>query len=411
MSVQYFTLNNGIRLIHKHNAREIAHCGVIINAGSRDEENRENGIAHFIEHIIFKGTTKRKAYHILSRLENIGAEFNAFTSKEETCIYASFLNPHYERSLELFSDILFNSIFPEKEIQKEKEVVLDEINSYKDSPAEQIFDDFEELLFNEHPIAHNILGKPELVKTFRKSDVQRFIANNYHTDQIVISSVGNIDFTKLIKLIEKYFGQIPPNHRKSQREKVITYHPEQKQVFRQNHLAHCIIGNLAYSAKDKKRLGLVLLNNILGGPGLNSRLNLALRERHGYTYDIESHYQSYSDTGVSSIYFGTDPENLNKSIDLVKKELSDLRKNKLGILQLSRAKQQIAGQLAISLESNLNVMLTNGKRLFQVERIESSKEIIDSINSLAAENLLEIANEIFNPNKLSTLIYNPNSND
>lgn len=411
MSVQYFTLNNGIRLIHKHNTREIAHCGVIINAGSRDEENSENGIAHFIEHVIFKGTTKRKAFHILSRLENIGAELNAFTTKEETCIYASFLNPYYERSLELFSDILFNSIFPEKEIQKEKEIVLDEINSYKDTPAEQIFDDFEELLFNEHPIAHNILGKPELVKTFRKKDIQKFIANNYHTDQIVISSVGNIDFTKLIELIEKYFGHIPSNYRNFQRKKVITYQPEQKQVFRQNHLAHCIIGNLAYSSNDEKRIGLVLLNNILGGPGLNSRLNLALRERHGYTYDIESLYQSYSDTGVSSIYFGTDPENLTKSIDLIKKELSDLRKNKLGILQLSRAKQQIAGQFAISLESNVSVMLSNGKRLFQVERIESRKEIMDSINSLTAENLMEIANEIFNPNKLSILIYNPNSND
>ncbi len=411
MSRQYFILKNGIRLIHEYNACEIAHCGVIINAGSRDETVSESGIAHFIEHVIFKGTTKRKAFHILSRLENIGAELNAFTTKEETCIYSSFLNPYYERSLELFSDILFNSTFPEKEIQKEKEIVLDEINSFKDSPSEQIFDDFEELLFNEHPIAHNILGRPELVKVFHKKDIQKFIANNYHTDQIIISSVGNIDFTKLINLIEKYFGHIPSNLRKSEREKVIVYQPEQKQVCRQNHLAHCIIGNIAYSSTDVNRLGLVLLNNILGGPGLNSRLNLALRERHGYTYDIESHYQPYSDTGVFCIYFGTDSENLRKSITLVEKELLDLRKSKLGTLQLSRAKQQIAGQLAISLESNANVMLSNGRRLFQVERIESVKEIIDSINSLTAENLLEIANEIFYPSKLSTLIYNPNLND
>jgi len=405
MDVQYFTLQNGIRIIHCYNTREIAHCGLIINAGSRDETQIQNGIAHFIEHVIFKGTSKRKAYHVLSRLENVGGDLNAFTTKEETCIYASFLHEHYERSLELFADILFNSVFPEKEINKEKDVVLDEINSYKDSPAEQIFDDFEELLYDGHPIARNILGIPETVKSFTKSDILEFMDQNYHTDQMVISSVGNITFEELIRIVTKHFGGINPNLRKKAREKVIHYMPSKKVEIRQNHLAHSIVGNLAYAVDDDKRLGLVLLNNLLGGPGLNSRLNLALRERHGYAYDIESNYQAYSDTGIFCIYFGTDPENLSKATAIVQKELKDLRDKKLGILQLSRAKTQIIGQLAISLESNVSEMLSNGKRFLQVSQIESVKEIIRSINDLTAKQLLEISNEIFDPKAQSALIY------
>ncbi len=403
--LQYHTLNNGIRLIHRYNAGEIAHCGVIINAGSRDEETGQNGMAHFIEHVIFKGTKKRKAYHILSRLENVGGELNAFTTKEETCIYASFMHSHYERSLELFSDILFNSVFPEKEINREKDVVLDEINSYKDSPAEQIFDDFEELVFDGHPIARNILGIPKLVKKFNKAEILKFIQNNYHTNQIVISSVGNISFDELIKLANRYFGEIKSNLRIAEREKVIRYQAETRIIKRKNHLAHCMIGNIAYPVDHENRLGLVLLNNLLGGPGLNSRLNLALRERHGYAYDIESNYQPYSDTGIFCIYFGTDPENLQKASEIVYDELRKLRNTKLGVLQLSRAKKQIAGQLAIALESNLSEMLSNGKRYLQVKQVESIREILDSINDLSAEKLLQVSNEIFDPKSLSVLTY------
>lgn len=406
MNVQYYTLQNGIRLVHRYNEREIAHCGLIVNAGSRDEDETQNGIAHFIEHVIFKGTTKRKAYHVLSRLENVGGDLNAFTTKEETCIYASFLHSHYERTLELFSDILFNSVFPEKEINREKDIVLDEINSYKDSPAEQIFDDFEELLFEGHPFARNILGTPKSVKSFKKADILDFISQNYHTDQMVISSVGNLNFDDLIKLVNKHFGSIQPNLRSKYREKMVQYNPSKLIVDRKNHLAHCIIGSMAYAVEDKNRLGLVLLNNLLGGPGLNSKLNLALRERHGYAYDIESSYQAYSDTGVFCIYFGTDPGNLKKATSIVLKELKNLRNKKLGVLQLSRAKTQIIGQLAIALESNLSEMLSNGRRFLQVSKIESVKEIISSINNLSADQLLEISNEIFDPKLLSTLIYN-----
>ncbi len=406
MEVQYYTLPNGIRLVHRFNAKEIAHCGLVINAGSRDEEEVQNGIAHFIEHVIFKGTKKRKAYHVLSRLENVGGDLNAFTTKEETCIYASFLHAHYERTLELFSDILFNSVFPEREINREKDIVLDEINSYKDSPSEQIFDDFEEILFDGHAFGRNILGTPKTVKSFKKADILEFMAKNYHTDQMVISSVGNIKFDRLIKLVLKYFEGIKPNLRLNSRNGITEYTPLKKVVARQNHLAHCVIGNMAYAVEDKNRLGLVMLNNLLGGPGLNSKLNLALRERHGYAYDIESNYQPYSDTGVFNVYFGTDPENLNKASAIVHKELKYLREKKLGTLQLSRAKTQIIGQLAIALESNLSEMLSNGRRLLQVSKIESVKEIIDAINELTADQLIEISNEIFDPKLLSALIYN-----
>jgi predicted Zn-dependent peptidase len=406
MEYQFYTLQNGIRVVHLFNAREVAHCGIIVNTGSRDEAENENGIAHFIEHVIFKGTAKRKAYHVLSRLEHIGGDLNAFTTKEETAIYASFLHPYFERTLELIADITFNSVFPEKEINKEKDVVLDEINSYKDSPSELIFDDFEELLYDGHPIAKNILGTPDSVKQFTRENIQKFIQKNYHTNQMVISSVGNIGFQKLIKLIEKYFGDIPENLCSKGRKRMLPYQPQNKAINKQTYLSHSCIGNIAYPRKHENRLGLVLLNNILGGPGLNSRLALAVREKHGYTYEIESHYQPYSDTGIFCVYLGTDKEYVDKSIKLVKKELNLLRRKKLGSLQLHRAKKQIIGQLAISLESNLAHMLSMGRSLLQLNKIDTIREIHDSIEAIDAAKLMEIANEIFDPTQLSQLIYN-----
>ena len=261
MEYQIFKLENGIRLVHKFDKREVAHCGITINTGSRDELEEENGIAHFIEHVIFKGTKKRKAYHVLSRLEDVGADLNAYTSKEETCIYASFLHEHYARTLELISDITFNSVFPAKELEKEKDVVLDEINSYKDSPSEEIFDEFEEVLFDGHPIARNILGTPQKVKTFKKKDILNFIKNNYHTDQMVISSVGNISFDKLVKLVNRYFGEIPANLRTKSRIEVNSYQPDTRIIQKETYLSHCLYGNIAYKREDEKRLGLFLINN------------------------------------------------------------------------------------------------------------------------------------------------------
>jgi predicted Zn-dependent peptidase len=407
--MQYFfhTLSNGIRLVHKHADSYVAHCGLTVNAGSRDELPNEQGLAHFIEHLIFKGTEKRKAYQILSHMENVGGEINAYTSKEDTCIYATFMNIHYARCLDLLSDLVFRSVFPDKEIVKEKDVVIDEINSYKDNPSEQIFDDFDGVIFTNHPLGANILGTPAHLKKFNRGSIFEFIRKNYATREMVISSVGNIDFRLLVKMVERYFGTFPETSREIPRQKYEGYQPQEKVVKRRNHQVHCIIGNQAYSADDSQKTAMVLLNNILGGPGLNSRLNMGIREKYGFCYNIESHYQPYSDTGIFSIYFGTDAEYIDKTIALVQKELTLLREKALGTLQLHRARLQLQGQVAISFESNLNEMLSIGKSLMLYDKIDSIEEINQKIQQVEAADLLEVASEVFDPSRLSMLIYRP----
>lgn len=385
----------------------VAHCGLTINVGSRDELEQEQGLAHFIEHLIFKGTTKRKAYQILSHMENVGGEINAYTGKEDTCVYATFMNTHYARCLDLISDIVFQSVFAEKEILKEKDVVIDEINSYKDNPGEQIFDDFDEVVFRNHPLGANILGTPRHLKKFKREHVFEFIRKNYVTSEMVISSVGNIDFKKLVRLVERYFGDIPEGHREQSRVSFEGYNPVNEVVKRRNHQVHCIIGNVGYNASHDKKTALVLLNNILGGPGLNSRLNMGIREKYGFCYNIESHYQPYSDTGLFSIYLGTDKDYIDKTIALVQKELTLLREKRLGSLQLKRARQQLQGQVAISFESNVNEMLSIGKSLLLYERIDSIVEINEKIQRVTSSELLDAANEVFAPEMLSMLMYRP----
>jgi len=411
MTYNYAALPNGIRVIHRDTDSEVAHCGVVINAGSRDELHGESGIAHFIEHLIFKGTRNRKAFHILSRLENVGGDLNAYTAKEETFLHASFLKANYDRSIELFSDILFNSVFPAKEIEKEKDVVLDEINSYKDSPSELIFDEFEELIYKNHPIGGSILGNPQIVKSFKKDDIISFMNRNYLSNRMVIASVGNIRMDKLMFLVEKYFGNAPASNAVIKRDAFQQYLPEFKTELKSNFQLHCILGNLAYSLKDEKRTALALLNNILGGPGMNTRLNLNIRERYGYCYNIESHYQPFSDTGYFIIYLGTDNGYLEKSIRLIFKELKNLREVRLGTLQLHRAKQQIIGQLAISLESKVNEMISIGKSHLFFDKVDTFEIIREKINRLSADDLLEVANEIFNESQFSRLTYLPKENN
>ncbi|MFA6400857.1 MAG: pitrilysin family protein [Salinivirgaceae bacterium] len=402
---EFYTLSNGIRLIHSHSDGKVAHLGVIINTGSRDENSHQLGIAHFIEHVIFKGTNKRKAFHVISRLEDVGGEIDAYTTKEETCIYASFLKEYSERTLELFADIVFNSSFPDKELEKEKQVILDEINSYKDSPGELIFDDFEELIFAGHPIGRNILGEPKLLKKFTRNHIQEFIRQNYHTNQMVICSVGDIKFSHLVRWVEKYYAPVPPNLRQEPRLALNGYQRENKLVHKATHQAHCIIGNRAYDINSSKRLPLELLNNILGGPGMNSRLNLALRERHGYTYNIESFYGPYSDTGIAGIYFGTEPEKVEKSLTIIHSEIKKLQIQSLGILQLDRAKKQMIGQMAISSENLSNLMLNIGRSYLLFNKVDSLEQVYEKIQSVTANELLEVANEIFDANQLSTLTY------
>jgi predicted Zn-dependent peptidase len=402
---QDITLKNGIRLLHRQTSDAVAHCGLIINTGSREESEKENGMAHFIEHMVFKGTNKRKAFHILSRMENVGGELNAYTTKEETCVYCSFLPEYYERSIELIQDLVFNSVFPAKEMEKEKDVVMDEINSYRDTPSEEIYDEYENQIYDGHSIGRNILGTRKTVKKFNKKMIDDFILNNYHSDQMIISSVGNISFEKLQKIILKYYGELPANLRTESRSVFQDYKPQSVVLKRKNYLSHACIGNLAYPRKDERRLAMVLLNNILGGPGMNSRLNLSIREKYGFAYNIESQYYPYSDTGVFCIYLGTDAGYMDKATDLVNKELALLRDKKMGTLQLKRAKQQIIGQLAISLESNLSRMLSAGKSVLHLGKVDPVANIISRIEKISSEDLIEVANDIFNPSELSSLIY------
>jgi len=399
------TLQNGIRLIHKPTDSPVGHLGILINTGSRDEEPEEHGLAHFIEHSVFKGTQKRRAFHILSRIEDVGGELNAYTTKEETTLFSTFLAEFYDRTAELLSDILFNSTYPEKELNREKEVIFEEINSYKDSPSELIFDEFEELVYNGHPIARNILGTPENLNRLNRQSILRFIQNNYHTDQMVISSVGKIDFAKLVKLIEKYFGFAPANTRKNGRERFSNYIPGIRIMEKDTFQSHCVIGNVAYDILHPKRITMVLLNNIIGGQAMNSRLNMALRERKGMAYNIESGYTAYSDTGLFNVYFGTDRENLEKATDLVLKEFKLLREKKLGTVQLRKAQKQLIGQIAISTENREDLMLTIGKSYLLFNKVEPMRTIFKKIEAITPSDLMEAANEVLQPDQMSRLVY------
>ncbi|NMC39191.1 MAG: insulinase family protein [Bacteroidales bacterium] len=405
MELFYHTLGNGIRLVHHPVSGMVAHCGLIIGTGSRDEEAHEYGIAHFIEHMLFKGTAKRKAYHILSRLEDVGGELNAYTTKEETAVHASFLREDYERAIEIISDIIFNSLFPDKEIEKEKDVVIEEINSYLDNPGELIFDDFEEMIFAGQPIGHNILGTPSTVKNFTSGCMRDFISRNYYTDQMVFCSVGDISTGKLTGLFRKYFEHIPAKTGRTNTMPPWSYKPSFLTRKLDTYQVHCLIGNIAYNLRDERRLGMFLLNNILGGQGMNSRLNLSLREKNGLAYNVESSYIPYCDTGAFSVYFGTENQNLEKSISVAMSELGKLRSTRLGIIQLSKARNQIKGYLARGYENHESLMLGLGKSLLVFNTIESTEETYRKIDNISSSHLMESANEIFEPGRLSTLIY------
>jgi predicted Zn-dependent peptidase len=400
-----YTLDNGIRVIHQHADSPVGHFGIMMNTGSRDELEDEHGLAHFIEHCVFKGTKKRKAFHVLSRIEDVGGELNAYTTKEETVLYSTFLAEYYERAAELLADILFNSAYPEKELQREKEVIYEEINSYKDSPSELIFDEFDELVFDGHPIARNILGTRKNLRQFNRESILTFIENNYHTDQMVISSVGKIGFSDLVRLTEKYFGQVESKLRNNKRIKFDNYVPGERMLEKDTFQTHCVLGNIAYDSAHPKRIVMVLLNNIIGGQSMNSRLNLALRERKGMAYNIESNYSAYSDTGLFNVYFGTDKENFKKAYQLVLKEFELLRNKKLGAIQLSKAKKQLIGQIAVSTETREDLMLTIGKSYLLYNKVDPLRVVFEKIEAISAEDLLDVANEILDQKRMSRLVY------
>jgi predicted Zn-dependent peptidase len=400
-----FSLPNGIKVIFKPVDSKIAHVGLFINAGSRDEAESEHGLAHFIEHVLFKGTTKRKSHHIISRLEDVGGELNAYTTKEETCIHASFMEEYIDRTLELISDIAFNATFPEKEIEKEKAVIIDEINSYKDNPSELIFDEYDEMLFPKQTLGRSILGTPNKLKKFKREHLLKFVHEKYYTNEMVICIIGNYKKDKLFWLVEKYFKSVMVTSRKVKRITAKSGKPFSTILTKDNFQSHCIIGSESFGFNDTRRLTLHLLNNILGGPGMNSRLNMSLRERHGCTYNIDSSYTPFFDTGIFSVYFGTDKENVEKCIKLVHKEFDLLKNNKLSTLQLSKAKKQLIGQLAIGSEHNENLMLTMGKSYMVFNKVDTLEEINQQIEAISTNNLLEVANDVLDTKKLSMLVY------
>lgn len=405
MQYNIHTLSNGLRIIHEPSSSKVAYCGFAVDAGTRDEAENEQGMAHFVEHLIFKGTRKRKAWHILNRMENVGGDLNAYTNKEETVIYSAFLTEHFGRALELLADIVFHSTFPQNEIEKETEVIIDEIQSYEDTPSELIFDDFEDMIFRNHPLGRNILGRPDLLKKFRSEDAMAFTSRFYQPSNMVFFVLGDFNFQKIVRQVEKLLVDLPLVTVENQRTIPPLYVPEQLVVHKETHQAHMMIGSRGYNAYDDKRTALYLLNNILGGPGMNSRLNVSLRERRGLVYTVESNLTSYTDTGAFCIYFGTDPEDVDTCLKLTYKELKRMRDVKMTSSQLMAAKKQLIGQIGVASDNNENNALGMAKTFLHYNKYESSESVFRRIEALTAEGLLEVANEMFAEEYLSTLIY------
>ena len=405
MQYNEYTLPNGLRIIHEPTLSKVSYCGFAIDAGTRDEAENEQGMAHFVEHLIFKGTEKRKAWHILNRMENVGGDLNAYTNKEETVVYAAFLTEHLERALELLGDIVFHSTFPQHEIEKETEVIIDEIQSYEDNPSELIFDDFEDMIFRNHPLGRNILGKPDLLRSFRTEDVLSFTRRFYQPGNMVFFVQGQYDFKKIVRLAEEHLADVPAVTVDNQRVPPPLYVPERLVVPKDTHQAHVMIGSRGYNAYDDKRTALYLLNNILGGPGMNSKLNVSLRERRGLVYNVESNLTSYTDTGAFCIYFGTDIEDMDTCLKLTYKELKRMRDVKMTSSQLAAAKKQLIGQIGVASDNFENNALGMAKTYLHYHKYESSEVVFKRIEMLTAEQLMEVANEMFAEEYLSTLIY------
>lgn len=405
---EYHSLPNGIKIILSRKSSRVTYSGVYVGVGSRDESGVDEGMAHFIEHMLFKGTTHRRAYHILNRIDGVGGELNAFTTKEETCLYASSLSEHVERCLELFADILFNSTFPQHEMEKEKEVVLEEMDSYNDTPSELIYDQYEELAYEGHPLAHNILGSRRNVKQFTPERLRRHLATNYTPDRMVVTVSGDVKMEKLVRLCEKYFGtEAGPEPRNSQRirkEKPV-FHRFDRHINRHTHQAHLLIGCESPDIYHSDKTAFTLLNNILGGPAMNSRLNVAVRERYGFCYNIESQYVPFSDTGLFYIYAGVDPGAEEKARKLIGDELQRIAESPLTTAQLRSAQRQMIGQMAINDDFGLNEMQSIGKAYLSYDHVNTLDEMEADLLSVTVDDLLRVAQERFHPDGISTLVY------
>ena len=409
-----FTLDNGLRMIHLPSASQVVWCGYEIAAGSRDAQPGEEGLAHFCEHMTFKGTERRSALQVINALESVGGELNAFTNKEDTVFYAAVTKEHFAKAVELLTDIVFHSQYPQQEIDKEVEVICDEIESYNDSPAELIYDEFENLLFEGHPLGHNILGKAELLRTFTTADALRFTRRHYRPDNAVFFVYGDIDFKRLCDKFTVYSLRFTDEYtiggKKGGLASISSVNCKPSTVNKtitldhNTHQAHVMIGTQAYRYDDPRRMTLYLLNNILGGPGMNARLNLSLRERHGLVYTVESSMASYSDTGVWSVYFGCDHHDITRCQRLVRRELDRVMQRPLSVSQLSAAKKQLKGQLAIACDNREQFALDFGRSYLHHGHERDIEALFQRIDGVTAEDIQQVANELFPTGHLTTLV-------
>lgn len=451
MKYNTYTLDNGLRIIHLPSDSKVVYCGYQINAGTRNEEPGEEGLAHFCEHVTFKGTERRKAWHILNCLESVGGDLNAYTNKEGTVYYSAILKEHIARAVDLLTDIVFHSVYPQAEIDKEIEVICDEIESYYDSPAELIYDEFENIIFKGSPLGHNILGTAEQVRSFKTEDALRFTRKLYRPDNAIFFAYGDIDFKKLVKLIRKALAdddsgkvaenaansvgklaeeklpqisqitQISGNENSITTEKSVSsvksVGPEnypsvgkeiagQTIVMQKNtHQAHVMIGTRAYDVNDSRRMPLYLLNNMLGGPGMNAKLNLALREHNGLVYTVESTMVAYGDTGIWSIYFGCDEHDVKRCLRLVRKELDKFMQKPLSEAQLKAAKKQIKGQVGVACDNRENFALDFGKSFLHYGWEKNVDRLYKQVDEITAEQIQAVAQELFDKDRLTTLIF------
>ena len=421
MKYNTYTLDNGLRIIHLPSDSKVVYCGYQINAGTRNEEPGEEGLAHFCEHVTFKGTERRKAWHILNCLESVGGDLNAYTNKEGTVYYSAILKEHIARAVDLLTDIVFHSVYPQAEIDKEVEVICDEIESYNDSPAELIYDEFENIIFKGSPLGHNILGTAEQVRSFKTEDALRFTRKLYRPNNAIFFAYGDIDFKKLVRLLKKSFLS---EERRVKSEKFNspeaqaqfniqhstfnTQHSFEGQTIvmqKNTHQAHVMIGTRAYDVNDSRRMPLYLLNNMLGGPGMNAKLNLALREHNGLVYTVESTMVAYGDTGIWSIYFGCDEHDVKRCLRLVRKELDKFMQKPLSEAQLKAAKKQIKGQVGVACDNRENFALDFGKSFLHYGWEKNVDRLYEQVDEITAEQIQAVAQELFDKDRLTTLIF------
>lgn len=408
MEYNTITLPNGLRVIHLHSQSPVVYCGYEVCAGTRDERNGEEGIAHFCEHVTFKGTEHRTAMQILNRLESVGGELNAFTNKEDTVYYSAILKEHFPRAVDLLTDIVFFSTYPQHEINKEVEVICDEIESYNDSPAELIYDDFESAVFAGHPLGHNILGSEDMLKGYTTEDALRFTRRYYRPENTVFFVSGDVNFKRVVALVKKATASFPeaqPLIDVTPTAVLPDYEPQTIRHDRGTHQAHVMVGNRAYSVHDKHRMPLYLLNNILGGPGMNARLNISLRERNALVYTVESSMVCYSDTGLWTTYFGCDPKDVDKCLRFVRRELDKVMQRPLSANQLRMAKHQIKGQIGVACDNRESFALDFGKTFLHYGWKKNVESLMEDIDRITAEEIQQVAQEIFAEDRLTTLIY------